>query len=163
MAFLTKDEYERRARAADRRMAENALVDTLTDEQHDTLAWLCSIRHKVHSSDAGKCLFYCEGADYDEFWSYIETENQVNPIKTALEDVNLPAWEWSCDGIAYDNDQIIHTPDFFAEDEREEATEKALEELYTLVERWNSSIENYLSRIDEIHGTQYCPTGALRI
>ena len=70
MAYYSKDVYERKAAYAARRMEENAQVPTLTDEQHDTLAYLCYIRHWIHSTDRMR-LFNEESNEYSEMSRYL--------------------------------------------------------------------------------------------
>ncbi len=176
MAFLTKEQYEARQRYADRKMAKNAEIKTLTEEQHDALSEICSIRHRVHSSNAASALFNTESSDYDRFWDYICGDE----IKEFIEDNNLPKWEWrGCDPCDYgcntdldwDCLDLPNEDDFENREEYEKkvdeisdnAREKYLDELYDLVERWNDSIEAYLREIDEQCGTEYCPTGSNRL
>jgi hypothetical protein len=49
MAKFNKEAYERKNRWAECRMEENSRIETLTPEQHETLVWLCWLRHKIHT------------------------------------------------------------------------------------------------------------------
>lgn len=154
MAYLSKEAYERKQAYADRRMRENREIETLTEEQHDVLSWLCSIRHKIHSMNT-EHLFCSQSSDYDN-WRYIDTFYYDNEIMTELNSVNLPKWEWNFDSssVTTDADEDINI---------DEVWNDAIYEISGIIERWNESIEDYLRKIDEQYGTSYCPTGRSRI
>lgn len=50
MAYLNKDAYFGKQMYAERKMAENAEIDTLTEEQHEVLAELRRGKIKIKSS-----------------------------------------------------------------------------------------------------------------
>lgn len=179
MAFLSKADYERRERAAERRMARNAEINTLTQEQHEALAELCYIRHNFHSNDAGDKLFKTGSAEFDEYWDLIgEINTSKYWIDSMLVDAGLPKLGFICDFCDYTNDQDFNDieivdrngkvypvgVDIMTEEELYyDKYEAARAELYELAEKWNSAVECYLTKIDEEHGTDYAPHGCQRL
>lgn len=155
MAYLSKEAYERKQAYADKRMRENKKVETLTEEQHETLAWICSIRHEIHSGNMERHLFCSQSADYEK-WEYIDTVVYDNPIHTAIYESKLPEWDWhfNCLDVVTDADEDIDISEVY---------DSAIYEIADIIDRWNTSIENYLRAIDKKYGTDYCPTGKSRI
>lgn len=173
---MSKAMYEAKERYAKKKMQENAKIDTLTDEQHDALAQLCAFRHKFHSNKAS--LFLSESSFAAEF--SFEMQSDEN---SKLREVGLPTIEWSF----YDNSHIpddsfrewfnfanyselsetIQEQGLELDLDDDETYELVYDELYTEAmgeyEELNQDIEKYLRRIDEEHGTQYCPTGFARL
>jgi hypothetical protein len=163
MAYLDKEVYERKAAYAERKMRKNAEVETLTEEQHEALSDICRIRHMMHSNMA--CgLYYTNSSDYNN-WDYIDTaccEN--NLIKEIIDNAQLPEWDWKFDMSDVTMDYDLSLSDFDDdENEYNAAADKAISAISRIIERWNSSIESYLKKIDEEHGTEYCPNGSSRI
>lgn len=150
MAIL-KEVYWRKQLYAEKRMEENAQVETLTPEQHEALATICKIRHQIHSMNREN-LYSVEAVDFD-MWRYIDTANYDNGITELIEEVSLPEWDWQFN--------CIDAPD--SEDYSEENYEEQINLIYDIVDEWNSSIERYLFDIDKTHGTTYCPTGVARL
>lgn len=154
MAYLDKEAYERKKEWAAKRMAENALVETLSEEQHEALEWLCSVRHDVHCNQED---FFCdESVNSSEYWNYID-DGDGGTIREKLTQAGLPAVEWSFNPDMYTSDSLCYELDY-TEEEREEERERCFE----MAEKFNSDIEKYLKTIDEQHGTNYCPSGASR-
>nr|6NMD_B Chain B, AcrVA1 [Moraxella bovoculi] len=173
---MSKAMYEAKERYAKKKMQENTKIDTLTDEQHDALAQLCAFRHKFHSNKDS--LFLSESAFSGEF--SFEMQSDEN---SKLREVGLPTIEWSF----YDNSHIpddsfrewfnfanyselsetIQEQGLELDLDDDETYELVYDELYTEAmgeyEELNQDIEKYLRRIDEEHGTQYCPTGFARL
>lgn len=181
MGYISKDGYERKAAAAAQRMAENAEVDTLTEDQHEALAWLCAVRHEMHTTDAD-AMYYTEYADSDLWANLCGTEvmDEDGEIQQRLADAGLPAIQdirvpdpmsTDADSTYMSTDELL---DVLPESYRPEDTtdESAVAEAYSeygihecreYAERVNTTIEQYLRAIDEEHGTSYCPSGATRI
>ena len=161
MAYLSIDEYKRREAAANRRMDRNRKIDTLAAEQHDALASLCAVRHKLHSTpNVGGVLFNDEAADNQELWNVLDTENHTNDLLAALIEAGLPALDWTCDGTDYDT--AFCWPNVYGTEITDGEREAAVIALFDLVAEFNRACESYLRRIDEVYGTSYAPTGALR-
>lgn len=155
MAHFSKDVYDAKREYASRRMLKNAENDSLTEEQHNALAWLCSIRHKMHTNQ--EAFFYSEYGDYSDFYDYIDYE-----INERLESVGLPTIKWHCslEDVPCDVDFFELLP--LAEQTEENHEEMLLQTLHE-AEEYNKDIEKYLHMIDTTYGTDYCPTGASRI
>jgi hypothetical protein len=154
MAYLTKEQYNYRRESAAQRMADNAEIETLTPEQHETLAYICKMRHELHCNPTG--IFYTGGADYDRLVElvsdYTGTENNFMRIasEAGLPPLHIELYD------EYDNDSAGEWDEDFKIDEAEQ-------ECIAYVERLNTTIETWLRAIDEEHGTNYAPTGALRV
>ena len=168
MGRLDKEAYEGKQRYAERRMAENAEVDALTPDQHEALAWLCGIRHELHTK--ADVWILEESADYDRFWGYIPDEFSDGPglIKERMGGVglsiNIPMFRsYNLDDIQneYVRDDVEAYLRCFDID-----TSDMVEAMYCyasrISEEINSAIESYLMNIDAIYGTRYCPSGATR-
>ena len=154
MAYIDKEGYERKREWAAKRMAENSQIDTLTEEQHEALEWLCSVRHDVHCNQDD---FFCdESANSSEYWNYIDDGNG-GTIREKLMEAGLPEMKWSFNPDMYTSESVCYELDY-TEEEREEERERCLE----MAEKFNLDIEKYLKTIDEQHGTNYCPSGASR-
>lgn len=176
MAYLDKDAYFGKQLYAERKMAKNAEIDTLTEEQHEVLAELCRIRHEFHSTDSDKYFNSESQYNLEEVFS-----PKGDSIYSQLEEVDLP----SLSELDFDELPSSSEWDWLDEDEQQEWENKA-EELnkketghfiYTGYELWkeevmenfdkflsdyNEVIEDYLRKIDEKYGTEYCPTGIAR-
>jgi hypothetical protein len=176
------DKYEAKAAYAEKRMAENAKIETLNAEQHDALSWLCGARHKIHSNS--DLMWNVQSGGYDELWALFDDERD-DSINNRLSDAELTTIQFE------PNEDISCSSDYeliLDDDEREE-WEKRANELnesgktkiihsgYTLwmedggayedfinsLSNINKEIEKYLARVDTIHGTNYCPTGHSRL
>lgn len=153
MAILSREAYEGKRRWADARMAANAEIDTLTPEQHETLAWLCRIRHEMHTHQ--EAFFFDESSEHDEFWNYIESDDGTD-IDSRLREVGLP-------GIRFPGAAENYITDSTWRDDGYETIEEAESESVAFAERINSIIEIYLTKIDTEHGTNYAPSGETRL
>lgn len=153
MAYLDKEAYEAKKRYANRVHKENKEnCKTLTEEQHDALSELCSIRHEVHCNK--KAFFHCEDSNYKIYWDYIDDGCNGSTINKMLLNVGLPAINFGIDPLDYDCDY-----DF---DECNDEYQDALYEVLNMAEKFNRTIEIYLEKIDETHKTKYAPTGGSR-
>lgn len=176
-----KREMERREEAAGRhhaRMKEEC--QTLTEDQHDALSWLCGIRHDLHSEDRDR-IWYNNSSVLDPFDNGCSSE-----VNGHLEEVGLKP-------IDIDSDFFMNLPNstdyeyMISDEEREEwesKAEKFNEEnpklpchsgsslwkeesgeyiiFCDMLEDLNNKIEDYLREIDEVHHTQYAPSGKYR-
>ena len=168
MGHVSKEGYERKAAYAARKSAKNAKIETLTEQQHEALSWLCEVRHEIHT---GQKHFFCsESGDHEHLWNYID-----GGINSKLSLANLPGIEfkyneldvWTDSIIGYDEEGFVE--EFGAEYELDENSDTqdvliaAEDRMNSEVCRFNAAIEKYLSNIDELHGTEYSPTGAARL
>lgn len=158
MAFLTKEAYERKARYVEKRMKKNKEIESLTEEQHDALSWLCAIRHEMHCEE--QCFFHSESGEYAEFWGYIGVDEDGEIVKR-IKSVGLPEFKWSFSNCALnlpDDDSVCYELGY-TEEEIEEQRGKMLE----LAKKINNDIERYLLGVDHKFGVDYCPAGLTRI
>lgn len=163
-SYLNKNQYDYRDRSAQKRMEQNALIETLTEEQHEALAGICYIRHKMHSN-----IDRIIKGD-DEILKEVTEKNlaleeadlkPIPGIPTDKYDIEITSLDFE---IEYDEDM----PERYDENEKETKEwlnwyEDTYERLYNEVEKWNKNIEKYLTEIDKKHKTNYAPSGALRI
>jgi len=165
--LLGSGKYENKARYVDRVMSKNAKVDTLSEEQHDVLRWLCKIRHEIHSLDIFKFLSIPQYL-LDEYES----------INDKLTEVDLSVISDLPDVIDFPSD--IDYYEIMTDDEREYwdnlaqsidghngfslwVEESIGDDVVNIQERINSLIERYLQDIDKEYGTHYAPTGWARL
>ncbi len=168
MGILPKEAYERKKAWAAKKMIKNAEITALTAEQHETLAWLCGLRHEIHCG--WDSMWNVESGDYKRLWGrYDEINNRLSGCGLKVID-SLPDRLFIPDNSDFD---------YLSPDERESWSQKAEEndpDGYRLwmeesgvyftyldqMEQINNLIETYLASIDEKHGTDYCPSGATR-
>lgn len=145
MGIISRDGYDRKREYAARKMEENRLIETLNEEQHDVLSWLCSLRHEMHTNQHS--LFLNESAEFSLWKDYELIYSKLTacglPEIKLIDSASIP-----CDADSeFDED--------FNYDE-------AYEEYMGIIEDINNKIETYLRTIDKEYGTDYCPTGKSR-
>lgn len=152
MSYLNKEQYDYRRESAAQRMEDNARIESLTEEQHETLAWLCQIRHNIHCNM--KVLWNDQNGQHNEYINYID-----HVINDRLNSVGLNV-------IRFDKSDMIPTASDWDADywgggwtSYEDAYEYCMNHYYIQ----HGIIESYLLTIDNEHGTNYCPSGALRV
>lgn len=160
MAYYSKEVYERKQRYAERKMRQNAEVESLTEEQHDALAALCTFRHEFHSMKVSH--FVNSEAPDNDLLEMIDDAYGEPEINVALEEVGL-------EPISFPSSVDLPTDvDWFECMTKEEKAEyKDFSDFCnSCADRWseykeevNTLIEQYLKKIDQEHGTQYSPTG----
>ena len=163
MAYYSKEIYERKQRYAERKMRQNAEIDSLTEEQHDALATLCTFRHKFHLMNVSY-LINSEATD-DGLLKMIDDEYGEPEINVALEKAGL-------EPIPFPSSIDLPTDfDWFecmTEEEKAEYKDfndfcnNCADKWFEYKEKVNTLIEQYLKKIDREHGTEYCPTGVGR-
>lgn len=157
-----EERYEAKRRYVEKIMRENAEIETLTEEQHNALQKLASIRHKIHTS--WESLWNYESGDYDTLWGYIDYG-----INEMLVEANLPTIDFN-----YESGDIPTEADYLdlTEEEREEygndswtwrEESGAFDEFTDFLNEVNNKIEDYLMKVDKEHGTHYAPTGFERL
>lgn len=158
MAYLSKDQYERRNENAARRMNENKNVTSLTEAQHEALSNLCTARHELHS-DLDSVITSEENTKKQEL---IEVNIQLK--ESGLTPMSFIPTDES-DFIDIDSiGELITLEDVDSDDEDyKEWHDENYERINGELEGLNTKIENYLSALDKAHGTNYAPTGKQRI
>src|SRR4030042_301909 len=145
MAYISQEIYDRRRESAAQRMVNNAEVNSLTSDQHELIAEVCTMRHNIHCAHEeiynGQSLFSREAM------KWLEGINSrlvliLSPIKYMPSIEYYPSAEDRYCGVI---------------DEEEEEENK--EKFYNMMRMLNSSIEEWLSSIDKKHRTNYAPTG----
>lgn len=92
MSKINKEGYERKAEWADRRMEDNKSVDTLTEDQHEVLASVCSKRHTLHGHRMAEGLYFLGRTSSDVWNSYLDSPftGNIGLINQNLIDSGLP-------------------------------------------------------------------------
>ena len=178
MSVLDKDAYFRKQMYAERKRKEDwdrqlSLAaegkKALTEEQMEILEKITSYRHDLHSTSAEE-IFKIE-AQKSESLEYFTNDIEPSYVNNELKEVGLPTIKGLPDYV----DDLINSLDYdMAIEEKEEERELKEEERNELYEHYlsklieqlgeiNSIIEDYLRKIDEEYGTQYCPTGFARL
>lgn len=159
MAYFTKDQYQMKNEWAAKRMTANKEIATLTEEQHETIAAICALRHEAHTS-------------FSEFWnpqgdsklsrlfpSEWETEDCV--IDEMLSEVNLPPVRWSTQRT-YRNSPDVEDyheeiDDDTNEDDKNEILDCLKNDLLETLTELDQDVRDYLAYIDSVHNTNYAP------
>ena len=150
MAKLTQEQYERRRENAVVRHEENKKITSITEEQHNIIAEVCDMRHKIHSS--GDELYNMQSLFSQEATTWLEEINS-RLITVRLRKIdNIPCAE-----------DFPTAEDKYCGVIEEEEEEENVEKFYSMMNELNNSIEQWLTRIDTEHGTNYCPTGTHRM
>ena len=150
---MDKNIFERRERNFWNLMEQNVKIDTLTEEQHKTLANLANLRHQLHVSKED--LFNDESATGNDLWhTYDSIDEKLT--ECGLEPMGLPDY----------TEDFITSLDYDIDDKGLSYEEWYEEEYCVFVDQMeevNEKIETYLRSIDEKYGTKYAPTGATRL
>lgn len=160
----------------------NELITTLTEEQHEVIQHICAVRHEIHCSIDE--MFNTSSSEYS-LWQHLDNCNE-HSLNGKLQKVGMPTIEYGVDTDDVPSDMDYF--EFMSEDEKEEWENKAqqcnnnsnssfkhtgfslwrekseeYEEFTEIMEKINNQIEKYLAKIDEEHGTNYCPSGCQRL
>ena len=165
MARLSKDEYDRRCESAARRMADNAEINTLTEEQHEWLADLCKFRHELHCNQ--EALFVSGSGEFSNYWRRIR--NLCQEAKAV--GFKLPDYEdeFLPDDSDFNEDELEYKGETYPancdvdSDEYDYKRDAAFWTVTDFAGEVNTAIENMLRDVDKEHGTNYCPTGTHRV
>ena len=138
MIKIYRNEHEKVAKYASIRNKTNAAVyNSLDKKQHTALAIVANMRHELHGT--GDWYFSVPLEERKRTFNFF---SKLMPI--LLRTAGLPQMEIHMDllerKITCNNN-----------DEAKEAIEKI-----------NTEIEGYLSKVDQAYGTEYCPTGIRR-
>jgi hypothetical protein len=160
MAYLTKQQYERRNENAADRMAQNAAISSLSPEQHEALAELCSARHALHSNKKT----YITGNNNELVDKLILCNDRLK--ESSLQTVPGIPTGYKESFIDVDTiyllEELGEAPEH-GTDEYDQWYENEYYRISNELEELNSTIEVYLLDIDKTHGTSYCPTGKTRV
>ena len=154
MAYLNKKQYDYRREKAAERMQKNAEINTLTEEQHELIANLCTARHELHSNKP--IIEDHQGLKNN----LLKINDEIR--KVGLEPMNFIGFY--SDGDYIDIDEINELErDNEDNDKKQEWYDSNYERISSELEDLNTKIEKYLLEIDKKYGTNYCPTGLLRM
>ena len=158
MGALSKEAYERKREWAARRMAKSAENESLTEEQHEVLAWLCRFRHQWHTSM--ETLFNTESAEYSSLWTEYEQLNEK------LSEAGLERIEGLPDAADFATSDDFYNVGYDVEyEDLSDWIENGEDysNFCKMHEKVNNDIEHYLQQIDKKYGTEYCPSGSTRL
>lgn len=160
MAYLKKEQYEYREKAAARRAADNeqiAVEHGMTKEQAGLISDLCALRHELHTNIQH---YLCNNTEACKaLYDMVERIDE-----SGLQELDLGDY-WGGDYIDIDDFEMLFETVKVPEDDNER-NEWFDNEGWRISQDWenvNSIIEEYLRLIDKQYGTKWCPTGALRI
>lgn len=160
-AFHSKEVYDKKREYAARKMLKNKEINTLTENQHDILSDLCSIRHGLHSNMNEVVL--SDSSDYKD--TLILINDRL--VESGLEKIDKIPLGHGEDFIDIDTMDGLFEYGEIPEDSDSDEYQDWYDEEYTRIhnelEELNKTIEKYLAKIDSIHKTSYCPTGLSRI
>lgn len=167
MAYFSKEAYEGKQKWADRRMAENKKIESLTEEQHEALSDIAKKRHDLHINF--ESAFLTESSKYDDFNFYpSEWEIEDSEIVKLINENNLP--EIKIHKRTYNNwinDQEFHEE--MKELNIDSGTSEYNEKLNYAKEITNDTlnlldqdVRDYLAYIDYLYGTNYAPNRATK-
>lgn len=164
MAYLKKEQYERRNENSAKRNIENsekAVENGMTENQSELIVRLCCLRHDIHTNTRH---IIC--GDEQGF------KKQLVELNSEIHESGLIAMTFISHHVEdfIDIDTIDEAYDYEDEnkpelgsDEYYEWYNSEYEKISAELEKLNTKIENYLSEIDSKYGTNFAPTGALRI
>ncbi len=149
--------------------AEIGMKNGMTEEQADAIAWLCTVRHEMHTHKDR--MFVSASQECPRFTNWIDSE-----INEKLSDAGLDEIEFSHSiedfyddnyTMYLSNDDLV---DMFGDEYNPEATDMMdgsshsllLSETLRMMEDINTDIETYLKVIDNKYGTEYSPSGIKR-
>lgn len=163
MAYLNKEQYEYRSKAAAQRNANNetiAIANGMTEEQADTISRLCSLRHELHTN-----MDKVTTSDSD-----IRIKSRLVQLASEMHELGLEPIEGvpygECDYIDIDDINELYEIGEWPEPgthEWQDMYDEEYSRIYGELEGLNTNIENWLAQIDKKYGTTFAPTGALRI
>jgi len=158
MAHFTKEQYQRKSESAAIRMHKNAENNALTDEQHEAIRYLCTARHELHSN-IHSCIKHQDN-DYKQ--NIIKANIQLK--EAGLQSIKGIGTD-SSDYIDIDSiEEAIEVEGIDSDDEGYmDWYDDAYYRIFHELEDLNKDIEKYLADIDAKFGTNYCPSGALRV
>lgn len=156
-AYYNKNIYDGKKEYAAAAMAKNKETQSLTDDQHDALSDLCSVRHELHTN-TDSLIKSDEGGIKEKL---ISANIQLN--QSGVPPMNFIPLDTS-DYIDIDTIDLLYELEEVPENEEERQIwyDDNYYRIHGELSNLNSKIEQYLSEIDKKYGTQYCPTGLSR-
>lgn len=159
--------FEAKERYVENLMADNAEVDTLTEEQHEVLRELCRLRHEIHinhesifhNNDNGLTGRFNEFSEENNLPFIIDYDELVTDI-----DYDILTQDEQSDYEERANEFNINKPvSALSHSGFSLWCEEHFNECSDYLEELNNQIETYLAKIDKEHGTHYCPSGFARL
>ena len=154
---MNKQAYQaRKESAANHKMNQKERCSSMSDQQHDSLAEICTLRHNLHCSD-GVGIFTGEGGE-DKMISTINeliSDFDQNYRITEFTEDDLTDVDWY--DIFDEEDKSNYNYEF------QEYRDHAIRLILNKIEKINTEIEKFLKKIDKEHHTEYCPSGFTRV
>ena len=151
---MDKALLERRMRNLERRNLENAEIGEaagMSEDQRIFVEWICAFRHRMHVAGGEDALFLSES---QESYEMAKSEDLVDEAHKLFP--KLPR--------LFDFSLVFNAPnDYINSGASDEMREWMITRCERRLERINSQIEHWLSRVDKKYGTNYAPTGAWRL
>ena len=150
MGIISKEGYRGKREWAAKRMEQNKKIETLTEEQHNLLAELCTFRHDLHHN--WDSAWNEESQNFDKFANniseYSVEDGLSEKIMAALGEAPFKRIDYPTAGT-YDLDDLSY--------------EEGFDQACDLFIEVNNEIETFLREIDKEHGTDYAPSEATRL
>lgn len=153
MATLCKEQYAYRERSARIKNENNigvAISNGMTEEQAELIAELCALRHELHTN--------MDKVVTDDFGS-IKIKPRLVELNQRIEQSGIEPMQF----IPYNRADYIDIDDLFELNVSEEDYADEYNRIYGELSELHNKIEDYLRDLDKEYGTDWCPTGALRI
>jgi hypothetical protein len=147
------NKYEAKMRYVDSKNRANQQNSNLTQEQHEAIQLVCSMRHELHSNLED--LIISESSNFSRFsdWLISETES----FKAILDRAGIQNdLQWNPEDLP-DDDSI------YAELGIYEDYEDFYYQAYEVASDIHNHIENTIRNIDSKYATSYAPTGLARL
>lgn len=163
MAYLTKEQYDRRRENAEQRNGQNekiALSNGMTECQAELISELCRLRHELHTNMNAVTLNDSNRGIKSQLVKLAQQIEQSGLPKVP----SIPTGE--CDYIDIDEINELLEYDEWPEPDTQEWQNKYDDEysrIYGELEQLNKDIEAYLADIDKRYSTHWCPTRTLRM
>jgi hypothetical protein len=146
--------FEGKEKYAARKMLSNREIKTLTQNEHEILDKLCEMRHQLHISSGS--MWNSESSESDTIKRYFrDLLIEIDGMELVI---NIDDIETDIDFYFEVEEEEIDSDSEEYEELRRDSLERHLEQINYL----NTQIEEFLKKIDDVHGTQYRPTGGSR-
>lgn len=155
--YYEEKNYAQSAYAARIERENMECCHTLTEEQHLAIHYLRGIRHHMHV-DGAKDAWGGNDWMYKAVGGIMEGMGNINE---KLQDAELPAIELLTFDDCANKEALSEIPECYIEDGEsyDDAYFRLYSEICDIVNENDRRIRRYLKKIDEEHGTTYCPTG----
>lgn len=172
---MTKEIYDAKRVYAQRKMSENAQVNSLSIEQHDFLSSFAKFRHKYHMSmnnwfNTGVTheLRFCT----DDFQVDFFNADFIYQLTQEIDRLGLPRFTANINILEIPDDSWVDIEmeeggydedDDHYDEIRQDKYDKLYIQAHGMYARFHNKMESWLLIIDKEYGTKYCPTGLSRI